>query len=139
MASIGAFSEELWAALAKAAKEFDVQIFATTHSRDCIGGFVSASKELGIEDAKLYRLEREGDEIYAVDLALINVEDALELNGKFARHGHAAGATNNCRNLNLCCLSRAGTTKTRSFSFCVLRYGADPHLKFSIAEGMMVC
>jgi predicted ATPase len=73
---------ELWAALARAAQEFDVQIFATTHSRDCIGGFVSASKESGIEDAKLYRLEREGDEIYAVDLALINVEDALELNGE---------------------------------------------------------
>jgi predicted ATPase len=73
---------ELWAALAKAAKEFEVQIFATTHSRDCIGGFVSASKELGIEDATLYRLEREGDEIYAVNLALVNVEDALEVNGE---------------------------------------------------------
>jgi AAA domain, putative AbiEii toxin, Type IV TA system len=73
---------ELWAALAKAAKEFDVQIFATTHSRDCIGGFVSASQELGIKDATLYRMEREGDEIYAVNLALINVEDALEVNGE---------------------------------------------------------
>jgi hypothetical protein len=30
----------------------------------------------------MYRLEREGDEIYAVDLALVNVEDALELNGE---------------------------------------------------------
>jgi len=73
---------ELWAALARVAQAFEVQIFATTHSRDCIGGFVSASKESSIEDAKLYRLEREGDEIYAVDLALINVEDALELNGE---------------------------------------------------------
>jgi predicted ATP-dependent endonuclease of OLD family len=73
---------ELWAALGKAAKEFDVQIFATTHSRDCIGGFVSASKELSIPDATVYRLEREGDEIYAVDLALVNVEDALEVNGE---------------------------------------------------------
>jgi hypothetical protein len=68
--------------LGKAAKEFDVQIFATTHSRDCIGGFVSASKELSIPDATVYRLEREGDEIYAVDLALVNVEDALEVNGE---------------------------------------------------------
>jgi hypothetical protein len=74
--------QELWAALARVAQVFEVQIFATTHSRDCIGGFVSASKESGIEDAKLYRLEREGDEIYAVDLALVNVEDALELNGE---------------------------------------------------------
>lgn len=74
---------ELWAALGKAAKEFEVQVFATTHSRDCIGGFVSASQELGIEDAKLYRLEREDDEIFAVDLALINVEAALRLNGEF--------------------------------------------------------
>jgi hypothetical protein len=73
---------ELWAALGRVAQAFDVQIFATTHSRDCIGGFVSASKESGIEDAKLYRLEREGEEIYAVDLALVNVEDALEVNGE---------------------------------------------------------
>jgi predicted ATP-dependent endonuclease of OLD family len=74
---------ELWIALGKVAKEFEVQIFATTHSRDCVGGFVSASEELGIDDAKLYRMEREGDEIYAVDLALVNVEAALELNGEF--------------------------------------------------------
>ncbi len=74
---------ELWAALATVVQAFDVQIFATTHSRDCVGGFVSASKEAGIEDAKLYRLEREGDEIYAVDLNLINVEAALRLNGEF--------------------------------------------------------
>jgi hypothetical protein len=73
---------ELWAALANVVQNLDVQIFATTHSRDCIGGFVSASKELGIADSKIYRLEREGDEIYAVDLALVNVEDALELNGE---------------------------------------------------------
>lgn len=73
---------DLWVALGNAAQAFDVQIFATTHSRDCIGGFVSASEELGIKDAKLYRLEREGDEIFAVDLALINVEAALQLNSE---------------------------------------------------------
>ncbi len=72
----------LWAALARAAQAFEVQIFATTHSRDCIGGFVAASNELGIKDATLFRMEREGDEIYAVDLALVNVEDALEVNGE---------------------------------------------------------
>lgn len=73
---------ELWVALGKAAQELGVQIFATTHSRDCIGGFASASEELDIQDAKLYRLERADDEIYAVDLPLINVEAALELNGE---------------------------------------------------------
>jgi len=73
---------ELWDALGKAAKDFDVQIFATTHSRDCVSGFVSASKEQDITDSKLYRLERQENEIYAVDLALINVEAALELNGE---------------------------------------------------------
>lgn len=73
---------ELWAALGRAAQEFDVQIFATTHSRDCIDGFVTASKESSVPDAKMYRLEREGDEIYAVNLSLINVEDALEVNGE---------------------------------------------------------
>jgi predicted ATP-dependent endonuclease of OLD family len=73
---------ELWAALGRAAQEFEVQIFATTHSRDCVGGFVSASKELNIPDSKMYRLERKGEEIYAVDTPLINVEAALELNGE---------------------------------------------------------
>ena len=73
---------ELWAALGRASLGFDVQIFATTHSRDCIEGFVSAGKEQGISDAKVYRLEREGDEIYAVDLSLINVEGALHVNSE---------------------------------------------------------
>jgi AAA15 family ATPase/GTPase len=73
---------ELWAALGRAAKGFDVQIFATTHSRDCIAGFVSASKETGVSDAKMYRLEREDDEIYAVDLALVNVDAAMHLNAE---------------------------------------------------------
>lgn len=73
---------ELWATLGKAASEFKVQIFATTHSRDCIDGFVAASKVLSIPDATVYRMEREGDEIYAVDPSLINIEDALELNGE---------------------------------------------------------
>lgn len=74
--------QELWAALGKAAQEFDVQIFATSHSRDCIRGFISASKNAGIDDAALYRLERKSNEIYAVDLSLLNVEAALELNGE---------------------------------------------------------
>jgi hypothetical protein len=73
---------DLWVALGKAAQEFDVQTFATTHSRDCIQGFVSASEELGLKDATLYRLERKDSDIYAVDLPIINVEAALQLNSE---------------------------------------------------------
>jgi hypothetical protein len=37
---------------------------------------------LSLSDSTVYRMEREGDDIYAVDLSLINIEDALELNGE---------------------------------------------------------
>ncbi len=36
--------EKLWVAIDRAAREFNVQVFSTTHSRDCIEGFTSAVK-----------------------------------------------------------------------------------------------
>jgi hypothetical protein len=69
--------EKLWLALAKAAGEFNVQIFCTTHSRDCIEGFAAAAKEAGPDGAAIYRLERKGDDILATDLPLINVAAAM--------------------------------------------------------------
>ena len=71
--------EKLWDALSKAAQKFDVQIFATTHSRDCIWSFATAGKRLNHDDAMIYRLERigEGDNVYFSKLPLINVDAAL--------------------------------------------------------------
>jgi hypothetical protein len=69
--------ERLWSVLTRAAQEFDVQIFATTHSRDCIESFTSAGRALGRSDAMIYRLERKGDNVFAADLPLINVAAAM--------------------------------------------------------------
>jgi hypothetical protein len=69
--------EQLWNVLCKAALEFNVQIFATTHSRDCIEGFTNAGRALGRDDAMIYRLERKGDDVFAANLPLINVAAAM--------------------------------------------------------------
>lgn len=69
--------EKLWIALAKAAREFRVQVFCTTHSRDCIESFAAAVKEVGSDGASIYRLERKGDDVFAADLPLLNVDAAI--------------------------------------------------------------
>ena len=54
-----------------------MQVFCTTHSRDCIEGFAAAAKDAGPDGASIYRLERRGDDIFATDLPLINVAAAM--------------------------------------------------------------
>lgn len=48
---------EVWKSLFKLAKDLEVQIFATTHSNDCIKGFKKASEET-TESTMLFRLGR---------------------------------------------------------------------------------
>ncbi|HWD00599.1 MAG TPA: ATP-binding protein [Candidatus Sulfopaludibacter sp.] len=74
--------EKLWIAVAKAASEFNVQVFSTTHSRDCIEGFTSAVKSGGPNTASVYRLERKGDDVLATNLPLLNVEAAMREHGE---------------------------------------------------------
>jgi hypothetical protein len=70
--------EQLWRALFKAASHFGVQVFATTHSTDCIRGFLAAQSEvLKLGENFVYRLERQGDDIYAFDLPPENLGAAL--------------------------------------------------------------
>ena len=68
---------KIWDALASAANPFDVQIFATTHSRDCIQGFVEVSQAKIFDDSKVYRLERIEGNIVALNLPLLNVNAAM--------------------------------------------------------------
>jgi hypothetical protein len=68
---------KLWDVLGAVAKISDVQIFATTHSRDCIESFTAASRALSQGDAAIYRLQRKGDDVFASDLPLINVDAAM--------------------------------------------------------------
>lgn len=61
--------EVLWNVIFKSAKKFNVQIFASTHSLECIKAFSStcsnqSPKEI---DTKLYRIEKRDDDIKAID------------------------------------------------------------------------
>ena len=70
--------EQLWKVLFEAANQFGVQVFASTHSRDCIRGFLAAQSEM-LKFGKnfVYRLERHGDDIVAFDLPPENLGAAL--------------------------------------------------------------
>lgn len=57
---------DVWRFLLRAARENDVQIFATTHSWDCIEAFQKAAAEEPEGSAMLIRLERKGEEHRAV-------------------------------------------------------------------------
>jgi len=55
---------DVWNLIFKTAKELNVQVFATTHSKDCVEAFAVASNE-SPEDGELIRLERHGEKIVA--------------------------------------------------------------------------
>ena len=58
---------DFWRMVLKTADENNVQVFATTHSYDCVRGFAQAATECeGIEGA-LVRLERKDTEMWAVE------------------------------------------------------------------------
>ena len=58
---------DFWRMVLKTADENNVQVFATTHSYDCVRGFAQAATECeGIEGA-LVRLERKDNEMWAVE------------------------------------------------------------------------
>ena len=58
---------DFWRMVLKSADENNVQVFATTHSYDCVRGFAQAATECeGIEGA-LVRLERKDNEMWAVE------------------------------------------------------------------------
>jgi hypothetical protein len=59
-------------------EQLGVQVFATTHSTDCIRGFLAAQSEvLKLGENFVYRLERSGDDVYALDLPSENLGAAL--------------------------------------------------------------
>ena len=60
--------EIVWDAVFETAKEFNVQVFATTHSIECVKAFSSAYSKRGNKEdnLRLYRIERDIDEFRAV-------------------------------------------------------------------------
>lgn len=60
----------LWRTVLKAAKEFNVQVFATTHSYECLAALAQAQEGnlFGEDVVRVFRLEREGEEHRAVKM-----------------------------------------------------------------------
>ncbi len=60
----------LWKAVLKAAKEFNVQVFATTHSYECLAALtqVQEANLFGEDIVRVFRLERDGEEHRAVKI-----------------------------------------------------------------------
>lgn len=71
-----AVQAELWPVLFKLADEFDVQLFVTTHSTDCVQAFLASWRKRP-EMGSMYRLENSDDVANAFEMPLENVSDAI--------------------------------------------------------------
>ncbi|MDM8519987.1 AAA family ATPase [Anaerolineales bacterium HSG6] len=59
---------DMWRVIFQTAERLNIQVFATTHSADCINAFSEAlTEEAHHHVGKLFRLERRGEQISAVD------------------------------------------------------------------------
>lgn len=56
---------DMWRLIFEAAQRLNVQVFATTHSYDCIAAFQQAAAEDNNEEAKLIRLENKNGDVTA--------------------------------------------------------------------------
>ncbi|PKF72305.1 AAA family ATPase [Chryseobacterium sp. PMSZPI] len=74
--------KDFWINILKICTELDVQIFATTHSNECIQAFYEASKQLNEQrDIRLISLqEGEQDKIYSTTYNFENIEAGLYSN-----------------------------------------------------------
>lgn len=72
--------EILWDIIFESSKAFNVQIFATTHSAECIEAFSSSVSRLNSEDdmARLFRIEKKEDEFRVIRYNHKNISAALE-------------------------------------------------------------
>jgi AAA15 family ATPase/GTPase len=75
--------ERVWRAIAAFARNFNVQIFATTHSQECIEFAHSAFASDRVYDFRLYRLERANGVVrpvkYDREMLDIALESGLEV------------------------------------------------------------
>jgi len=67
---------DVWKLIFKTAKDLNVQVFATTHSKDCIEAFAQAAYD-SPEDGMLIRLERQGEKIVAKTIEEEMLVDAV--------------------------------------------------------------
>lgn len=69
--------DKVWAAAAEAARQFNTQVFATTHSFECVA---AAHKAVGTDQWRYYRLDRTSDGVRCVSYNPEDVEASV-------RHG----------------------------------------------------
>lgn len=72
---------DLWRMIFEAAQELDVQVFATTHSYDCVQAFQQVSKEHSSGEGMLIQLRRkrsDPEKIVAVTVDEDELQDALQ-------------------------------------------------------------
>ncbi len=73
--------EDLWKMIFKLAKELNVQVFATTHSDDCIHAFESVlNDEDNQKEGQYFRLERFGEIIKPIFYSASELEVAADQN-----------------------------------------------------------
>lgn len=71
--------KDFWSNILKISKELDVQLFATTHSKECIEAFVEASKEINEENnIRLIELKEYQSKIYAQTLTSEEIQSAMD-------------------------------------------------------------
>jgi AAA15 family ATPase/GTPase len=71
--------KNVWKAIGEISREFDTQVFATTHSFECIVSAHKAFSENNIYDFRLHRLEREEDHIRLVNYDQESLEAAIDM------------------------------------------------------------
>ena len=59
--------QDFWKLVLLAAQQYNVQVLATTHSWDCVVGFAKAASNLPDAEGVLYRLQRNGQRLRAVE------------------------------------------------------------------------
>jgi hypothetical protein len=69
---------DVWQAIGRAANIFNTQVFAATHSYECLKGAHEAFKESEAYDFRLHRLDRIGSDIKAVVFDRDTLETAIE-------------------------------------------------------------
>ena len=70
--------EDLWHMILRTAQETNVQILATTHSWDCVKGFARAVGKLDDVEGLLVRLERDNDQLHAIEYSGEELEIAAD-------------------------------------------------------------
>lgn len=70
---------KVWQVIGEVARKFNTQVFATTHSMECIVAAHKAFVESGIYDFRLHRLERMDETIHAVTYDQEVLEAAIEM------------------------------------------------------------